>query len=117
MDVMPILDCVADLQVIYDLDTDNNGTIDTTFNDISALTTPQDIRDQIKNVQVYILAHEGQKDTNFTFNNFTGGGTSVIVGRSAALGRAFDFDDIGIAEYTNYRWKVYNISVETGNLR
>ena len=116
-DVMPILDCVADLQVIYDLDTNVDGTIDIPVNDISALTTPQDIRDQIKNVQVYILAHEGQKDTNFTFNNFNGGGTSVIVGRSAALGRAFDFDDIGITDYTNYRWKVYNISVETGNLR
>ncbi len=48
------------------------------------------IRTRSKNVQVYILAHEGQKDTNFTFNNFTGGGTSVIVGRSAALGRDFD---------------------------
>jgi prepilin-type N-terminal cleavage/methylation domain-containing protein len=114
LDEMPILDCVADLQVIYDLDTDINGTIDPPTNDISALS-PQNIRDQLKNVQVYILAHEGQKDTNFTFNNFTAGGTSVRVGRFAGLGNDFDLTDI--ADYLNYRWKVYNISVETGNLR
>lgn len=116
LDEMPVLDCVADLQVVYDLDTDNDGTIDTPTNDISAMTTQQ-IRDQLRNVQVYILAHEGQKDTTFTFNNYTAGGTSVRVGRSALIGRDFDLSTIADPDYDNYRWKLYNISVQTGNLR
>ena len=47
-----------------------------------------------------------RRDTNFTFNNFTGGGTSVRVGRSAGLGRDFDLTTIA-PDYVNYRWKVY----------
>jgi len=111
LDETPILDCVADFQVVYDLDTDSNGTIDTPTNDISALTAQQ-IRDQLKNVEVYILAHEGQKDTTFTFNNYTAGGTSVRLG----IGRDFDLSTLGDPDYFNYRWKVYTISVQTGNL-
>jgi hypothetical protein len=113
--VMPILDCVADLQVIYNLDTDDDGAINTTTDDIS-LMNPQDIREQIKNVEVYILAHEGQKDPTFTFNNYTAGGNSVTVGR-AGLGRNFDLSTIADPDYDNYRWKVYTLSVQTDNLR
>ena len=56
----PLIDCVADMQVIYRLDTNNDGTIDSTVNDISGLTAQQ-IRDRVKEVRVYILSHEGQK--------------------------------------------------------
>jgi hypothetical protein len=75
--------------------------------------TSQQIRTRVKEVQVFILSHEGQKDTNFTFS----GGSTIIVGRSAVLGRVFDFENPGIADYTNYRWKVYTLSVTTDNLR
>ena len=39
---LAILDCVADMQVIYRLDTNNDGTIDSPpVNDISGLTAQQ----------------------------------------------------------------------------
>jgi prepilin-type N-terminal cleavage/methylation domain-containing protein len=116
---MPVLDCVADMQVIF-LD-DNTPPVP--HNDLSTFTDTNgngiidsdEIRNQVRTVEVYILAHEGQRDPNFTFNNFTAGGTSVTVGRSAALGR--DFDLSAIANFLNYRWKVYAMSVQTDNLR
>jgi prepilin-type N-terminal cleavage/methylation domain-containing protein len=119
---MPILDCVADMQVIYSLDNDENGYFengiggDAYTNSLVGLT-PLQIRTRVKEVQVYILAHEGQRDTKFTFNNFTAGAcaTCVRVGRSAVLGR--DFDLSVITDYLNYRWKIYTMSVRTDNLR
>ena len=75
---LPLLDCVADMQVIYCLDTTGDGrcdtlhadpatgTIDSYSDDLTALTA-QTIREQVKQVRVYILAHEGQKDTTFTY--------------------------------------------------
>lgn len=116
--VMPILDCVADMQVIY---IDNNGV---PHNDLSTFVDTNgngtidadEIRSQLTQVEVYILAHEGQRDPKFTFNNFTAGAcaTCVQVGRSAALGRNFDLSVI--TNFLNYRWKIYKISVKTDNL-
>ncbi|MBI5408371.1 MAG: prepilin-type N-terminal cleavage/methylation domain-containing protein [Nitrospirae bacterium] len=118
---LPVLDCVADMQVIFldnaagpaphnDLstfnDTDGNGTIDA-----------DEIRDQLSEVRVYILAYEGQRDPNYVFNNFTAGAcaTCVRVGMASALGR--DYDLSAITDYLNYRWKVYTLAVTTDNLR
>lgn len=118
MTEFPILDCVADMQVDYQLDTNDNGVIDptdTTTDDLAGYTA-EDIR-QIKEVRVYILAHEGQRNRNYTFTNFTGSTTCptcIRVGRNAALGQDFDLN--AIADFQNYRWKVYTIVVKTNNL-
>jgi hypothetical protein len=103
----PLLDCVADMQVIYRLDTNAED-------DISALTAQQ-IRDQVKEVRVYILAHEGQRDVNYTY-------TTNPVPLPAApdpgfgSGSTFDFNTNGITNWQNYRWKVYTIVVKPNNL-
>lgn len=86
---MPLLDCVADMQVIYRLDMDDNGLAGTFANaDGSSVSSDENdngsvsnvqatmkdaalLRDRLKEVRVYILAHEGQSDSFFTFNNFT----------------------------------------------
>lgn len=115
---LPLLDCVADMQVYYRLDTSvpPDGTIDSEPNSI-ALLTAQNIREQTREIRVYILAHEGQRDTNYTFTGFTPGAcaTCVRVGQSATLGR--DFNLATITDYLNYRWKVYTIVVQPKNLR
>jgi len=121
---MPVLDCVADMQVVYALDNDENGSFqngvggDAYANTVTGLT-PAQVRTRVRDVEVYILAHEGQRDPNFTFNNFSVAGacgaTCVTVGRSAILGR--DFNVNAILNGLNYRWKVYTISVATENLR
>lgn len=110
----PILDCVADMQVDYQLDTNDDGVIDTTTDNLAGYTAQQ-IR-QIKEVRVYILAHEGQRNRSYTFTNFTPltCPTCIRVGRDAVLGRNFDLT--AIADYQNYRWKIYTIVVKTNNL-
>jgi prepilin-type N-terminal cleavage/methylation domain-containing protein len=114
---LPLLDCVADMQVYYRLDTINDGitAIDSELNSIAGLTA-QNIREQVREIRVYILAHEGQRDRSYTFNNFTGAcATCIRVGQSAVLGR--DFNLATITDYLNYRWKVYTIVVQPKNLR
>ncbi len=66
---LPLLDCVADMQVVTYLDTDLNGQAETPSTGLSVAAGPgaaQTIRDQLKEVRVYILAHEGQRDTSYT---------------------------------------------------
>ncbi len=106
--IAPLLDCVADMQVVFRLDTDGNGVIDTPTDDISAGYTAQTIRSQLKEVRVYILTHEGQKDKDYRYPDST-----VYVGDlSIGGGRYFD-----LGGNVNYRWKLYTIAVSPKNAR
>ncbi len=74
--------------------------------------TAEEIRNQLKEIRVYILAHEGQKDYNYT---------------SEAVIKAIDPDkgpadpvinyNAAAAGTRNYRWKIYTIIVTPYNLR
>jgi prepilin-type N-terminal cleavage/methylation domain-containing protein len=140
--ITPLFDCVADMQVIFGLDIDNDGIIGTYSNSdgstvvgatnvtgqnegagtsdvqqvLSAHSDLTDYRKALQEVRVYILAHEGQKDPRFTYNNST-----IFVGDStyigASLGRSFDFAARGISEWKNYRWKLYTLIVKPQNTR
>jgi len=130
-DFLPLLDCVADMQVIYRFDMNQDGIIGTASNadgsiiaDIdggegATVTTVQDalnrasiMKNVLKEVRVYILAHEGQKDLNFGYQSNT-----VTVGEYG-LGRIFNLStSIGYPEYRYYRWKVFTIVVSPLNLR
>jgi prepilin-type N-terminal cleavage/methylation domain-containing protein len=122
----PLLNCVGDMQVEFELDRNNDGNItyspsltDASGNELS----PADIRSQLKNVRVYILAHEGKKDQNYTYNK-----NSIQVGdpaRPASSGRTWDgtpactsncLQTVFGADWKNYRWKVYTIVVHPKNL-
>jgi len=117
----PLLDCVADMQVVYRNDTgvSHNDLSTLTDTDGDGIIEAHEIRDQLREIRVYILAHEGQKDSNFIFNNFTAEAcdTCIRVGSTAVFGRDFDFAVSGITDYLNYRWKVFTLSVNTDNLR
>lgn len=118
-DPLPLLDCVADMQVIFGLDNDNDGdfepgaagSTDVYSDDLTGLTAAQ-VRDIVKEVRVYILAHEGQRDLTFTYE-----ANPVTVGEFG-LGRSFNFTAVAspIADWQNYRWKVYTIIVKPNNL-
>jgi len=122
---LPILDCVADMQVVFITDVDNNGTPEWNNADFpyTGGLNAQQIRSQLRGVVVYILAHEGQIDHNYTFSNFSAGCAGVAncirVGdlspTGTLLGREFDLSVIG-ANFLNYRWKIYTISVKLLNL-
>jgi|SRR5208283_177193 len=103
--LLPLLDCVADMQVVYALDTNGGGVINSYSDDISGFTADQ-IRNQVVEVRLYILSHEGKMDTSYTYPNAT-----VTVGEFG-LGSV---DNIGTG-WKNYRWKVSTIVVKTENL-
>ncbi len=96
----PILTCVADFQVRFDLDTDGDNIVDS--QNVSTLpTTPDQLRNQVKRVNVYILMQEGKKDPNYNFS-----GSTSIDGLTLNLP----------SNYQNYRWKVIKISVKPMDL-
>jgi len=146
---VPLLDCVADMQVVFGLDMDQDGIIGTysnadgstvvdatnitgqtegkTAGDVQNILTAHgdlaDYRSALQEVRVYILAHEGQKDPNYTYPYST-----VIVGPTdpndpaspylaTQVGRSFDFTKSGITDWQKYRWKLYSIVVKLKNTR
>jgi prepilin-type N-terminal cleavage/methylation domain-containing protein len=122
----PLIDCVADFQVIFGIDQTSSpdGTIDCYSNDLGNDLPTFDavnVRNRVKEVRVYILAHEGQYDVDFTYGNNTirvgdSSGLNPCV-NGATLGRDFDFTTSGITNWQNYRWKVYTLVVKPENLK
>lgn len=125
---LPLLDCVADMQVVFITDSDMNPLtnpvlVDADFPYTGVGLTAEQIRDQIKGVLIYILAHEGQRDPNFTFINFSTGCGAVAncirvgdIYGVTPFGRPFDLSLID-PNFANYRWKVYKFAVQLPNLR
>lgn len=122
----PLLDCVADIQVVYGVDQTGtpDGKVDCYTNDLS-LALPaydaQNIRERVKEVRVYILAHEGRMDRSYRFGSNTirvgdsSGLTKCTADTDPVLGR--DFNLTGITNYQNYRWKVYTLVILPDNLK
>lgn len=119
-----LLDCVADFQVVFTLDMDENKEADTISNadgsevtsTVGASTTDVEavfqsaelIRNRLKKVDVYILAHEGRYDPNYTHNQ-----TQIYVGnQTQGMGHIYD-----VSNKRNYRWKLFYISSDLPNLR
>lgn len=100
---LPLLDCVADMQIVYGLDMTipdptGKGIVTTysdgdpfgfteaapgstviangndVFNVMNNVLDPRDLRRRLQEVRVYILAHEGAYDRDFNFSNFTADG-------------------------------------------
>lgn len=119
-----IADCVADFQVVYYLDTDDDGGWDRRVdaNGLSGFTAAT-IRSQVKAVHCYILTHEGSKDQKFTYSNttinvgeLTTNGLALVVDSGVTLGRAFDLSATIGGDWAHYRWKVYSLAITPTNL-
>jgi hypothetical protein len=112
-DNLPLLDCVADMQVVFRLDRDGDGIVESNADVLTDTATgvnltAEQIRNQLKEVRVYILAHEGQMDRSYTHPT-----TDIYVGETAiGNGRTFN-----IGANVNYRWKLYTLVVKPKNLR
>jgi len=102
---LPLLDCAADMEVIYGLDTDGNPSTAIVWSDDISGLAADTIRTQLKEVRVDILAQEGQRDDSYSTPS-----NNIHVG-SLVLWRDFD-----VSGYRNYRWKVYTIVVKPRNL-
>ena len=116
-DKLPLLDCVADMQVVAFLDTTGTGPPYTPSDGIT-LNSALKVRDQLKEVDVFILAQEGQRDTSHNVL-YPGNVFRVGLGNVGDLsgGRDFNFAVAAIANYQNYRWKLYTMVVRPNNLR
>ena len=99
----PLLHCVADFQVEFGLDTTGNGNIDTWKQDITNLNA-KNIRDELKQVGVYILIQNGTKDNNYNYPY-----DNVSVGK-----RYFNLTQI--TDYKHYRWKILKLVAAPKNL-
>lgn len=121
--LLPLVDCVADMQIVYGRDADLNPATALSWTDSltpffpAGPTAAADIRAQLEEVHVHILAQEGQRDDSYAypFDN-------VAVG-SEGVNRAFVFTSQGFTSsgnvtnnFRHYRWKVYNIVVKPKNL-
>ncbi len=106
LEEFPLLDCVADMQVVYLLDSTGSGSI-TETSDLSTLTADQ-IRERLKAVKVFILTHDGGRDRSYSYPNAT-----IDVG-PPGTGRTFALS--AIQDYRNYRWKVYHMTVRPENV-
>jgi hypothetical protein len=116
----PLFDCVADMQVVYSLDANpDDGINEVNFHGDENYFLNQSaeaIRKQLKEVHVFILAHEGKKDMTYSYPT-----KQVQVGETlngTLYGRQYDLsllDSIG-SEWANYRWKLYKIVVSPRNL-
>jgi len=111
---IPLLDCVADMQVVYGLDTSAAGFVNS--HTTIPLTTADDMRSQLKEIRVYILAQEGRKDLTFSYPSTTVDVGESFDGGATIMGRHFNLQTLIGADYKYYRWKVYTIVVRPKNL-
>ncbi len=101
----PILDCVKEFKVAFGLDTNGDGNI----NSWSTTLPTGQVRDQVREVRVLILYHEGKRDMNFTYNQGT-----IYLNATSTLQLA-SFTPVG--DELHYRWKLIRFSVTPMNLR
>lgn len=98
----PVLYCVSDFRVRFDLDTNNDGVIDTTLDRPSnASITPDNIKRQLKQVRIYLLVQEGGLDKDYSFR-----GNTTVDGINLQLPQ----------NYQSYRWKIYRFIIKPMDL-
>lgn len=128
---MPLVDCVADMQVVFGWDFTGNGVIEESssyegdvakiFTSGSTITpssiktvmeTPADIRSKLKWIKVYVMAQEGRRDSGFTNTAPINVGDTTNTG----LTKAYTVADLMAKGWLNYRWKVYRIVINPNSL-
>ena len=110
---MPLITCVANMQVTFRLDTNADRIIDTDPVDSISTLTPIAIKQQVKEVRVYILAHEGPRDNGY---QHPVANRTVYVGDTGA-GQSIDLQTVvGDTTWQNYRWKMYSFVVKPRSL-
>ncbi|HPX61595.1 MAG TPA: PilW family protein [Deltaproteobacteria bacterium] len=137
LNYIPLVDCVADMQVVLGWDMDGNGAIDAYSNadgsscngvcpasslglanqvqdalsptNNSTSETVPNIRNSLKIIKVYILAQNGRRDPSYISPS------PILVGDTGetALTRSYD---INANNLQNYRWKLYRIVMRPKNL-
>jgi len=122
----PILDCVADMQVVLFWDTNGDEEIDYHSDLVEeAAGSAADFRDKLKEIRVYILAQQGKIDTGYSYP-VSEQDRAILVGDaalkgpdSATLGKIWKASELAQTfgqGWRNYRWRLYTIVVQPKNL-
>lgn len=127
---LPMLDCVADMQIILGWNTQadpvTSNSIDA-FSDASGQNTTgvtnglnlssimqdaTELRKRLRQIKVYLLAQDGPQDRNFSNTN-----TMFVLG-DTNLGETplTSTIDLTTPNMVNYRWKMYRIVVRPRNI-
>lgn len=106
----PLLDCVADLQVLFVLE-DEDGTpcLLTGFN--LPEHDAEYVRNSLREVRLYVMAQQGRVDPGYSYP-MTDPGKVISLGNERSWSRS-DFLRNG---WERYHWKVYSIVVQPKNL-
>lgn len=124
---IPIMDCVADMQVVFGWDLTDDGVVDAysdadgthvnggTVSDVqTTMGSAALIRSRLKVVKVYLLAQDGRRDPSYTNTR------SIVIGNESlgekTITKEITISDINDNKWTHYRWKVYRIVVTPKNL-
>ncbi|GFO58051.1 type IV pilus minor pilin PilW [Geomonas silvestris] len=123
MTQIPLLDCVADMQVVLgwnatgasgsnvvDTWSNANGTTTSPGNPLSP-SDPAFVRSSLKVVKVFILAQDGVYDRSF--NNPS---TPLLIGDDTSLGSLSRYIDLSGPNYQHYRWKLYRFTARPTSL-
>jgi len=103
----PLLDCVATMKVVIARDINADGVIDSYLTSGWPVgTTADEIRAQMKQVRVYLLLHEGQRDATFQSP-----ATMTIADPDAGNLLVYNVPD------RNYRWKIFTMVMTPANMR
>jgi hypothetical protein len=106
LDEMPIMDCVADMQIVFGQDTDSNGTVNNYTDDLGTASATQ-IKQTVKEMRIFVLAQEGRRDPSYAHSPAT-----IPLGDHGFV-RNFNLSATIGAGWQNYRWKVYTLVVKT----
>ncbi len=120
-----LLDCVADFQVIFGLDLNDDGAVGTyctpdgtsmSSTETASIATVQEtltdstlLRNRLEEVRIYLLTHIGKIDYRYNYPN-----TTITVGEFG-LGKTYDLTTI--QNFRNFRWKVISLNVRPYNLK
>lgn len=106
----PLMECIADMQVVFNVAADGVNGVDVDQSGLVGLTA-KEIRQQLKMIKIYLVAHEGGRDPSFNYAKQT-----ITVGEGS--GRILDLknDIVGSDDYKNYRWKTYKLVVIPKNI-
>ncbi len=118
----PLLECVMDLQIAFGVDTDADGGTDAwrqnlTLTDTNGNGAADEIRGMLKEVRVFVLYHEGQRDENYAAQTLTLSDDDIAAVAPAGIGAPLStFDPSAAPANLNYRWKVAKIAVKPINM-
>ena len=128
----PVMSCILDFQVAFGI-TDNTASFDPTLavnfpinkwdsGAVSAAYSPLELKQRLKQIRVYILIQEGNKDMTYTYvnpdpNDPSAAPDKIRVGEWDLVGGGTGRDVQLTPAQRNYRWRVLTIVVTPRNIR